>query len=171
MDTISRETNSSYLPVAGVIIGLVALLLASVALYKTSSLGKKVPENLPEQLTNIEGKADSASAAADRAVSNLAKLQTSVQSAFDSIGPEIGSMKASIAKFEEAAKTRGAAPKAVKSSEPVVAGPDEYVVKPGDTGTKIAKEKGVPLNDLEAVNPGIDWKHLRVGQKLKVPGK
>ena len=49
----------------------------------------------------------------------------------------------------------------------VVASPDEYVVKPGDTGTKIAKAVGVSITELEAVNPGIDWRRLRVGQTVK----
>ena len=51
----------------------------------------------------------------------------------------------------------------------VVASPDEYVVKPGDTGTKIAKAVGVSIVDIEAANPDLDWRRLRVGQKIKVP--
>jgi LysM repeat protein len=169
MDTISRESSSSYLPVAGVLVGVLALIVAAAALIKTSSLGKRVPENLPDQLASIESKADGAVAASDKANANIAKLQTSVQSAFDSIGPEIGNIKASIQKLEDAAKARVAAPKpGVKAGgEPVAAGPDEYVVKPGDTGTKIAKATGVSVANLEAANPGINWHKLRVGQKIK----
>ena len=171
MDTISRENSSSYLPVAGVLVGVLALIVAAAALIKTSSLGKRVPENLPDQLASIESKADGATAASDKANANLAKLQTSVQSAFDSIGPEIGGLKASIQKLEDAAKARAAVHKEPKanSAEPAAAaaGPGEYVVKPGDTGIKIAKDTGVTLAELEAANPGIDWKKLRVGQKLK----
>ncbi len=170
MDTISRESSNSYLPVAGVLVGVLALLVAAAALIKTSSLGKRVPDNLPDQLASIESKADGATSAADKANANIAKLQTSVQSAFDSIGPEIGNIKASVQKLEEAAKARPVAPRAAKggsSAEPAAAGPGEYVVKPGDTGMKIAKATGVALSELESVNPGIDWKRLRVGQKIK----
>ena len=112
-----------------------------------------------------------ATAASDKANANLAKLQTSVQSAFDSIGPEIGGLKASIQKLEDAAKARAAVHKEPKanSAEPAAAaaGPGEYVVKPGDTGTKIAKATGVSLSELETVNPGIDWRRLKVGQTIK----
>lgn len=168
MDTISRESNSSYLPVAGVLVGVVALILGAVALVKVSSLGKRVPEDLPDRLASIETDSRNAAASADKAGKDVVSLTRSTQSAFDSIGPEIGGMKASIAKLEEAAKARAVAPKAAKGGEAAaVAGPGEYVVKPGDTGTKISKATGVSLADLEAANPGIDWRRLRVGQKIK----
>ncbi len=169
MDTISRESSSSYLPVAGVLVGVLALIISAFALIKTSSVGKQVSA-LADQQANIESRANDAASGADKANANIAKLQTSVQSAFDSIGPEIGAMKASIQKLEDAAKARpAAAPKGAKgtAAEPAVAGPGEYVVKPGDTGMKIAKATGVSLSELEAANPGIDWKRLRVGQKIK----
>lgn len=44
MDTISRE-NNSYLPVAGVIVGVLALVLSGVALAKISSAKKEMPQN------------------------------------------------------------------------------------------------------------------------------
>jgi LysM repeat protein len=44
-------------------------------------------------------------------------------------------------------------------------------VKSGDTGMKIAGAHGVPIGDLQAVNPGVNWGALRVGQKLKLPQK
>ena len=167
MDTISRDSSSSYLPVAGVIVGVVALIVAAAALFKANAVGKRVPEDLPDQLASLKTNADSAAAAADKSGKDLVALKNSIQSAFDSIGPEIGNLKASIAKLEEAAKARVVAPRAGKGGEPAVAGPGEYVVKPGDTGTKIAKATGVPLAQLEAANPGISWNHLRIGQTVK----
>ena len=167
MDTISRDSSSSYLPVAGVIVGVVALIVAAAALFKANAVGKRVPEDLPDQLASLKTNADSAAAAADKSGKDLLALKNSIQSAFDSIGPEIGNLKASIAKLEEAAKARTVAPRVGKGGEPAVAGPGEYVVKPGDTGTKIAKATGVPLAQLEAANPGISWNHLRIGQTVK----
>jgi LysM repeat protein len=46
----------------------------------------------------------------------------------------------------------------------------EYVVQSGDTLGKIAKHNGVSLKALEAANPGVDSKHLKVKQKLVIPG-
>jgi LysM repeat protein len=45
----------------------------------------------------------------------------------------------------------------------------EYVVVAGDTLGKIAKKNGVSLKALEAANPDVNPKHLKVKQKLVIP--
>jgi LysM repeat protein len=48
----------------------------------------------------------------------------------------------------------------------------EYVVKSGDTLTKIAKKNGVKVKDLRAANPKIaSTDHIHVGDKLTIPAK
>lgn len=108
MDTVSRESNRNYAILAGalagvltgVLVGLVALALWSTALVKIGSLSKKVDE-LSGRLADIESRAEAASAAADKANANIARLQMSVQSAFDAIGPEIGNIRRSIQKLQD----------------------------------------------------------------------
>ncbi len=39
----------------------------------------------------------------------------------------------------------------------------------GDTLAKIAKKNGVSLKALEAANPGVDPKKLKIKQKLVIP--
>jgi LysM repeat protein len=51
------------------------------------------------------------------------------------------------------------------------ASPAEYVIKIGDSGTKIARNLGVTIADLQAANPTVDWGKVTVGQKLNVPVK
>lgn len=51
--------------------------------------------------------------------------------------------------------------------EPVAG--SEYVVVAGDTLAKIAKKNGVSLKALEAANPGVDPKKLKIKQKLVIP--
>ncbi len=172
MDTISHESNSSYLPVAGVLVGVIALIVSGAALYKASSVGKRIPDNLPDRLTTVESTAQSASSAAATANANLSKLQSSVQSAFENqIGPAITSLQASVTKLEDAAKAHTAPKVVAKKGEAAVAGPGEYVVKPGDTGMKISRATGVSLSQLEAANPGINWRRLHVGQVIKTGAK
>jgi LysM repeat protein len=43
-----------------------------------------------------------------------------------------------------------------------------YVVKPGDTPSAIAEKTGVPLAQLEELNPDIDPQLLNPGDKLRL---
>jgi LysM repeat protein len=50
------------------------------------------------------------------------------------------------------------------------AGGTDYVVVSGDTLAKIAKAHGVTVKALEAANPGVEPKKLKIKQKLTIPG-
>lgn len=172
MDTISRDNNTSYLPVAGVVVGLVALVLSAVALVKVSSANKTLAEYADKvgKIDAIESTANTAASSASTAQKNVVDLNQATQKAVNDLSGMIGEVNTKLAKIEEGQKKPAAV--AGKSSGPVVAGPGEYVVKAGDTsGTKIAKANGVSIADLQAVNPGVNWSHLSVGQKLKLPKK
>jgi len=176
MDTISRESNSSILPIGGLIAGVLGVVLAVVALFKLSAANKTLVLQ-GEQLSRVEsleGQVRTAIAASEGAakMSAVNGLAQQINVEFGKVATEISNVRAELAKVQEAAAK--AAPKAgaaAKSSGPVVAGPDEYVVKAGDTGMKIATANGVSLADLNAVNPGINWSRLAVGQKIKLPKK
>ncbi len=170
MDTISRE-NNSMLPVGGIIVGAIALLLGGYAAVQASKANKAITDNQPkiEKIDAIESQATSAAAAADKASKDLAARMREVQDGFNTIGPEIARLSGAVTKLEEAQKKPVAAPNSKKGGEPVVAGPGEYVIKGGDSGAKIAREHGVSLSDLMAVNQGVDWNHMKPGQKIKLP--
>jgi LysM repeat protein len=173
MDTISRE-NNSMLPVGAIIVGVIALLLGGYAVITLSKVNKAIEAHDAKlaRVESIESAASSAAAAADKAAKDVQGLTRSTQDAFNQVGGELGNLRGSITKLEDAAKKAPVvAGAAKKSSGPAVAGPDEYIVKPGDGGTKIAKANGVSLNDLTAVNPGVEWTKLKPGQKLKLPAK
>jgi LysM repeat protein len=170
MDTISRE-NTSYLPVAGVIVGVLALVLAGVALAKVSSTSKTVAAHT-EQLTRmdtLESEVRTAATASDKASSAVSALQRSTQDAFNAVSLELGNVKGEITKLQESAKAPRPAAKGAAAGGAAVAGAGEYVVKAGDTGAKIARANNVSLPDLIAVNPGVNWSKLKVGDKVKLP--
>ena len=173
MDTISRE-NNSMLPVAGVIVGVLALLVGGSAAIKASSLQKTVVthEEKIGKIDSIESQVTSAASSADKAARDINSLNRSTQEAFNTVAASLGNIQASITKMEESQK-RPAAAAAAKSAtrEPAVAGPDEYVIKSGDTFAKIARTQGFSLSDLQSVNPGVDSSKLRIGQKIKLPKK
>lgn len=45
-----------------------------------------------------------------------------------------------------------------------------YAVHAGDHDVKIAKKYGLTLGQLHALNPGVDWRSLQIGQALRVTG-
>jgi LysM repeat protein len=171
MDTISRE-NNSMVPFAGIVVGVLALLVGAYGAIKASSLQKTVvaQEEKVAKIDGIEAQAGSAQAAADKAARDIVSLNRSTQDAFNTVAQNLGNIQASITKLEEAAK-KPVAVAGKKGGEPVVAGPGEYVIKSGDTGAKIARAQGVSLGDLQAVNPDVNWTKLHVGQKIKLPKK
>lgn len=170
MDTISRE-NNSYLPIAGVLVGVLALVLSGVALAKISSAKKEISaqvEPLSQRIDEAETQSRNAAASADKAASGINKLASDTQSAFTQVAQELGNIRGEITKVQEAK----VAPKGGKTAAgPVVAGPDEYVIKAGDTFAKIARAQGFSIPDIQSVNPGVDAGKLKVGQKIKLPAK
>ncbi len=43
-----------------------------------------------------------------------------------------------------------------------------YVIRAGDTGMKIARNHKLTISDLFALNPGVQWDRLRVGQTIRI---
>jgi LysM repeat protein len=170
MDTISRE-NNSMLPVGGIIVGAIALifgLYAAVSLSKVRTQLAQQQEKI-DKIDDIAAQASAASSKADATKSGLDSVAKQTQDAFTAVGNSIGTIQAQLTKLQETPKRAEGGRHA--AHEPAVAGPGEYVVKPGDSGAKIARANGVTLADLESVNPGIDWRRLKVGQKIKLPEK
>jgi LysM repeat protein len=169
MDTISRE-NNSMLPAIGVAVGAVALLLSAYSAINLSKVKTTLAahEDKLAGLPDIASQASAAAAKADAVNTTLTQKLTEIQTAFNAVGTEMGTMRAEIAKLDEPHK---AGPIGRGHGGAAVAGPGEYVVKPGDSLAKIARANGVSLGDLESVNPGVDSKHLKIGQKVKIPQK
>jgi len=172
MDTISRE-NNSMLPVGGIIVGVIGLLLGGYSAIKLSSVNRTLAahEEKMARFDTLESQVSTASAASEKATRDLGALTRSTQDAFNQVGAELGNLRGSITKLEESAKTAPVRAPAQGGGAPAVAGPDEYIVKSGDTGAKIARAQGVTLADLLAVNPDVNWNRLGVGQKIKLPKK
>ncbi len=175
MDTLSRDSNGSgsILPLVGVIAGGLALVLSITALFKLSTLQKTVAAHDAE-IPKIATLGDEVRATASKADADVKSLRAGIQTTFDQVGAEIGTINAKIAKIEEAQKARAAAP-AGKAGGGVVTGTVDangnYSVAPGDTLSKIAKKFATRVDAIEAENPGLDPAKLKVGQKIRIPKK
>ncbi len=171
MDTISRENNSSILPIGSLIAGVLGALLAVVALFKITSATKTLALHTEQlaKVESLEAEVRNSVATSEKVNTSVTNLAKQTNDAFQQVALEIGNVRGEIVKIQESAK---AAPKAAASKGgPVVAGPGEYVVKSGDTGVRIARANNVAIGDLQAVNPGVNWNSLKVGQKVKLPQK
>lgn len=171
MDTISRESNeTSYLPIAALIVGVLAGIFAAVAFFKVNTLAKSVEAQaaLSARVQELEGQVRTAVTTSEKATERITKVASDTNAAFGQVGEAIQAIRTDMTKVQEAA-VKPAASTGGKAAP--VAGAGEYVVKSGDTGAKIARAAGVSLSDLLAVNPGVNWNRLNVGQIVKLPAK
>jgi LysM repeat protein len=174
MDTISRDSsNTSYAPIAALIVGLLALVFSIVGLVKISTINKKVAtlDDLGARVETVQGEVRSAVSTAESARTNVTNLASQTQRAFDTVTAELGNLRTSVNKFEMAAAPKassGSSTSAGASSGPTEPGTNE--VKGGDTGVKIARANNVSLANLMGANPDVDWNRLKVGQKINIPG-
>lgn len=177
MDTLSRDSSSSsnVLPLVGVIAGALGLILAIVALVKLSTLQKNVVTQGDEiaKIATIEG---DLRAATTKSESDLRGLREGVQNALTQVGTEIGTLRSQITKVEESQKARpvaAAAGPGGKAAAPtgVLNADGTYTIAAGDNLSKIARKFNVKLDAIEAENPGLDPRGLKIGQKIRIPGK
>lgn len=174
MDTLSRDSNSSgsVLPLVGVIAGALGLILAIVALVKLSTLQKTVGVHDTEipKIATIEG---DLRAFTTKSETDLRGLREGVQNALNDVGTQMGAIRAQLAKIEEAQKAKPVAAPAVKGAAAAPTGvlnsDGTYSIAPGDTLSKVARKFGVKLDAIEAENPGLDARSLKVGQKIRIP--
>jgi len=177
MDTLSRDSNNSgsILPIAGVIAGVLAVILATTALFKLSTLQKTVAAHEDAITNKLPALENDIHATAAKADADVKSLRAGIQGTFDQVGAEIGTVKGRIDKLEEAQKARAAAPAGKAGKAGVVTGVVDangnYVVAAGDTLSKIAKKFATKVDAIEAENPGLDPAKLHAGQKIKIPKK
>ena len=117
---------------------------------------------------SLESQVGTSSSASEKVTRDVSALTRSTQDAFNQVGAELAKLRGEITKLGEVSKASVAFKKPTPSA-PAEAGPDEYIVKAGDTGSKIARAKGISWGDLQSVNPGVNWSRLAIGQTLKLP--
>jgi len=139
MDTISRENNSP-LPLAGVVIGALALIIGGYAAINVIKLKGVVADQADKvaKIDDIASQVQTAQAASDKAARDISSLASQTQTAVTQIANDLAAIHEQVKHLEETHVAK--AGKGVKG-EPAVAGPGEYIVKAGDTGSKIARAK------------------------------
>ena len=190
MDTPLSDNRSSNLLVYAVLIAaVIALVLGIASLVQISKVKKQLGDvdvaGLSARVDAAEAKAGTASTDARSANNNVRNLQTAMER---EIGTQLADIRGNITRIEDLAKqaaertaSLSARPARVEgaatTSGPASAGPatgvladdGTYVIKTGDNFGKIAAQVGATIAEIQAANPGVDPRRLRVGQKIIVP--
>ncbi|AWI09009.1 LysM peptidoglycan-binding domain-containing protein [Ereboglobus luteus] len=191
MDTISsHESNTNYLPLAGVITGGVALLLAIFAFVQVKSIKNDINDirslsdrvaGIETQLSQVAGAvqvANNANQVASNTHNSLMTVARDTNASFKKVSDQLTELRERVERMGTRTTTRppqqaaaGGTATAGNTAAPVEAGTDVYTVKSGDNGTKIFRATGFSQAQLEAVNPGINWSRLAIGQRIVLPKK
>jgi murein DD-endopeptidase MepM/ murein hydrolase activator NlpD len=129
---------------------------------------------LTEQLSIAQARLGLAAAATNRPV---AAKQVPAPAPAPAPGPTQGPVTRPITQTNPPPQTRRSGIStnriATSTSDPTTSttrpAPRAYKVQPRDTLASIAKQNGVGLPQLQAANPGVDSRHLKVGQELRIP--
>ena len=105
-DAMAGERSSSYLPIAGVWLGGLALVVAIAALYRVTTISKRVPEDLSDQLAALRISSDHTAAAAAKSAKDIVALRDGSQSAFNIVASEIGDMRMKLQKLGRPEKSQ-----------------------------------------------------------------
>lgn len=162
------------MPMAGVILGAIALLLGIFTMVKATKVEKAVTAQGDEiaKIASLESEVRSAAAKSEN---DLRNLREAVQKAFNDVTTTFADVNAKLAKMEEAMKKPAPAPAGGKAGAAAAAptgvmNPDgTYTVAAGDNLTRIAAKFGQRVDAILAENPGLEPTRLRVGQKIRIP--
>jgi LysM repeat protein len=102
----------------------------------------------------------------------IAKKNGVTVKAIEAANPNIDPAKLKVGQKLSIPAASGAGGSATDMTSPAGAGGGEeiYIVKSGDTLSKIAKRNGVTVKAIEAEN-GLSTARIKVGEKLKIPAK
>jgi len=157
------------MPLAGVILGVIALLLGIFTMVKANKTEKTVASH-GDEIAKIGTLENEVRASTTKTEADLKNLRDGIQNALNQVGTEIGSLRTQITKVEESMKKPAAAAKGGAPAATGVRNADgTYTVAAGDTPSKIARKFGTSVDAILAENPGLEPNRLRVGQKIRLP--
>ncbi len=161
------------MPMAGVILGAIALLLGIFTMVKATKT-EKAATALHDEIAKIGSLETEVRASAAKSETDLRNLREAVQKAFNDVTNTFGEVNGKITKMEEAMKKPAPAaggPKGAAAPAPtgVLNADGTYTVAPGDNPSAIARKFGIKLDALLAENPGLEARNMKVGQKIRVP--
>lgn len=163
------------MPLAGVILGVIALLLGIFTMVKANKIEKTVIAQ-GDEIAKIGTLENEVRASASKTDTDLKNLRDGIQNALTQVGNEIGALRAQVTKVEEEMKKKPA-PAAAKAGAKGAAATGvrnadgTYTVAAGDNLSKIARKFGTSVDAIESENPGLSSTSLKIGQKIRLPAR
>ncbi len=193
----SPSKTPLFIAIAAVIVALVALGVGWMGLSRAAELEKEIAR-LEEAANQGSGLEETVQATADRVESlstSMNNFSKSVNDAIKGVNSDMTKVRSDIRKvtidaltakkmveeLEEkgvqvavvpssSGSTSAASAPAVKKTPDTKPGTSGvYTIKSGDTLGKIAAAYKISLSQLQAANPGIDPRRLRIGQQVAIP--
>ena len=163
MNDISTGSSSRVPTVILVILAIVGVALGGAGLYASVTSREAVDA--------IGVKMDNELSDASDLSSGVRELDTRARSTFGAINAEIASLREqlsnTVAKAAAPVKGEGAK-KGEKVAQPLDPNGTYHTIRPGDFLGRVAKQYGTTVAAIEALNPGLDSRHMRLGQKIRV---
>lgn len=187
-----------FIGIVGIVVGVTGIILANQAQKTVKTLNAELAAQ-PDKTPELEKAVSDLNERLERLGGEFVKLgrqdrtlQENTQKAFESVQRNIrdnregineltGKLKELVERLEnwnpptvrsqpqpsgptEAAETG-------EENAPAAAVPEDgvHVIRSGDTLSKIAKEYGVTLSELQRANPTVNPRSLQIGQKIVIP--
>jgi LysM repeat protein len=93
------------------------------------------------------------------------------QVALNALSRDVGSLREQVSNSMarvKGPKAQAAAKKDEKSEQPLDPNGTYHTIKPGDFLSRVAKQYSTTVEAIEKLNPGLDSKHMQLGQKIRV---
>lgn len=165
MNTGFGSSNSMFVSALAV----VAIILGGTGLYFGLS-ARNLETQINNRTANLEQRVETVVQDNERIGGQVRSLEVQTQRALTVIASQVEALSAKLVKPTNAVPERVTSGGARTPSEPTGPG-GVHVIKSGETLAVVAKKYGVSVSALTKANPSVDSKRLKIGQKIKIPGR
>ena len=163
MNDISTTSSSNLPTVILVVLALVGVVLGGAGLH--SSLKGR------DAVDAVKARMESDLGGAQQLQSDVRMLAGRSENAFNSLNRDVLALREQLSNTlarAAAPQAKASAKKGDKVEQPLDPNGTYHKIKPGDFLSRVAKQYGTTVEAVEALNPGLDSRRMKLGQKIRV---
>lgn len=195
-DLDSPSKTPFFIAIAAVIVALLALYLGWMGFSRATELEKQIArlETALSEGSGLEEAVQANTDKLDKVATNMNGFSKNVNTAINDVSDEIAKLKSYANKIaieagtakkmveelekkgvqvavvpQKSTSSSASVPAAKKTPDTAPGKSGVYTIKSGDNFSKVAAAYKVTLSELEAANPGVDSRRLRIGQQIVIP--